>query len=137
VVKQDCAEVTAPISEMQVSMLLLAALLVALAILASLLTASSLVRPLRQLKTATDRISKGDLDVEIDIRSRDEIGDLADSFERMVAAIKFFRHHSRREEEELAAEEAAEAAAEAEAEAKAKADAKADADADAEPGSRE
>jgi hypothetical protein len=33
--------------------------------------------------------------VSLDIRSKDEIGELADSFERMVAAVKFFREQSR------------------------------------------
>jgi nitrogen fixation/metabolism regulation signal transduction histidine kinase len=62
--------------------------------------ARAFVAPLRQLQAATERISRGDLDVSVDIRSRDEIGDLADSFERMVAAIKFFREHARHDEED-------------------------------------
>ena len=58
-----------------------------------------MVRPLRELKDATERISKGDLDVKLAIRSRDEIGELADSFERMIAAIKFFREEKTEEDE--------------------------------------
>jgi hypothetical protein len=33
------------------------------------------------------------------------MGDLADSFERMIAAIKFFRAHSRGDDEDLSGEE--------------------------------
>jgi nitrogen fixation/metabolism regulation signal transduction histidine kinase len=58
------------------------------------LAAEALVRPLRHLKYAAERISRGDLGVELSIRSRDEIGELATSFERMIAAIKFFREQS-------------------------------------------
>jgi methyl-accepting chemotaxis protein len=50
---------------------------------------------LHELKQATDRLSRGDFGVQLNIRSNDEIGDLADSFERMIAAIKFFRERSR------------------------------------------
>ena len=66
----------------------------------SLLASRALVKPLCDLREAADKISRGDFDVQLDIRSRDEVGELADSFDRMVAAIKFFRAHSRREEEE-------------------------------------
>jgi HAMP domain-containing protein len=67
---------------------------------ASVVAAQALVRPLRELKDATDRISRGDFAVALDIRSNDEFGELADSFERMVAAIKFFREHSRSADED-------------------------------------
>jgi HAMP domain-containing protein len=69
----------------------LAAVIILLALIFSALVSKSLVRPLRELKEATEKISKGDLEVKLAIRSRDEVGELADSFERMVAAIKFFR----------------------------------------------
>jgi len=76
----------------------LAAGIILLALICSFIASKTLVRSLRELKEATEKISKGDLDVKLAIRSRDEVGELADSFERMVAAIKFFRDD--REEEE-------------------------------------
>lgn len=54
-------------------------------------SAAALVRPLKQLRNAADRLSRGDLSVQLDIRSKDEIGELANSFERMVAAVRYFR----------------------------------------------
>lgn len=54
-------------------------------------TAAALVRPIKQLRNAADRLSRGDLNVQLDIRSKDEIGELANSFERMVAAVRYFR----------------------------------------------
>lgn len=43
-----------------------------------------LLRPVRTLVTATDRIASGDLSHEIPIESSDELGDLTRSFNRMV-----------------------------------------------------
>src|SRR6202021_1236100 len=43
-----------------------------------------LIRPLRELTLATDRVAKGNLLDRIPIQSRDEIGQLASSFNRMV-----------------------------------------------------
>lgn len=98
VVKMDRAEADAGLDEFRTRLILFASLVLALAALAAQLAAGTLVRPLRTLRQAADRLSKGDFDVELTIHSADEIGALADSFERMVAAIKFFREHSRGEE---------------------------------------
>lgn len=43
-----------------------------------------LLRPVRNLVTATNQIANGDLDQEIPVQSRDELGDLTRSFNRMV-----------------------------------------------------
>lgn len=47
--------------------------------------------PLRQLSDATDMISKGNLDVHIPIVRKDEIGQLANSFNEMGTALKRMR----------------------------------------------
>ena len=48
----------------------------------------SVTVPVRQLVEAADQISTGDLDATMDVSSRDEIGDLADSMERMRVSLK-------------------------------------------------
>jgi HAMP domain-containing protein len=98
--KIDAAEAAAPVAEVRTRVLILTIAVIALAILVSLAIAQTIIAPLRRLKRATERISKGDLDVELGINSRDELGELADSFERMVAAIKFFRERSHEHDEE-------------------------------------
>jgi HAMP domain-containing protein len=105
VTKVDCDEAMGPVHDARRQMLLVAVALGALALLAALLAASAFVRPLRTLQDATDRISRGDVDVQIDIPPGDEMGDLADSFERMVAAIKFFRERSEEDDEEVIPED--------------------------------
>ena len=53
-----------------------------------LLVARGIARPVLDLSRAADRISLGDLDAKIAVRSRDEIGTLAESIERMRTSLK-------------------------------------------------
>lgn len=99
-VKIDCDEARAPVVQAQNRLIFLILAVLIASLVASAFVARALVAPLQKLKTATERISRGDFDVQLGIKSRDEVGELADSFERMIAAIKFFREHSRRAEEE-------------------------------------
>jgi methyl-accepting chemotaxis protein len=47
--------------------------------------------PVEHLKDVAENVSLGNLDIAVRRYSDDEIGDLADSFSRMVIAVKFFR----------------------------------------------
>jgi signal transduction histidine kinase len=58
------------------------------AALLSYLFSRTLSRPLIMLRNATDRVARGDLDYQVIIRSDDEIGQLAGSFNRMVQDLK-------------------------------------------------
>jgi HAMP domain-containing protein len=52
--------------------------------------AGTITRPILHLRNVADSVSTGTMDdVEVNINSKDEIGDLADSFRRMVASIRF------------------------------------------------
>ncbi|MBI1811934.1 MAG: HAMP domain-containing protein [Nitrospirae bacterium] len=53
----------------------------------------SVIRPVRKLKDAAREIEKGNLDVRVDIKSRDEIGELGNAFNSMA--------QTRKHEEEL------------------------------------
>ena len=72
-------------------------LLVAMTVLAfamaaglGLIFARAITQPIAHLRDIADRVSTGDLEnVDITVESEDEIGDLAASFRRMVASIKF------------------------------------------------
>ena len=48
-----------------------------------------ITNPIVQLNDAAEKISTGDMDVNVNVKSDDEIGDLAQSFGRMVASMKF------------------------------------------------
>lgn len=45
-------------------------------------------RPIRALVAATDKIAEGDLETDIPVRAEDELGQLADSYEKMKARIR-------------------------------------------------
>lgn len=72
--------------------LLLGAVVLGLAALGSTLlgyaVALSIARPVRALNRVALRIAEGDLTEEIDVRGRDEIGQLAGSFGRMTARLR-------------------------------------------------
>ena len=54
----------------------------------SILLLKKVLAPLRDLSFATKRISKGDYDTTIEIKSDDEIGQLANDFNNMIKTIK-------------------------------------------------
>jgi HAMP domain-containing protein len=53
-----------------------------------LLFSKTIIRDIRHLNDVANRISTGDMDVDVDVNRKDEIGELADSFGRMVASLK-------------------------------------------------
>ena len=57
-------------------------------ILAAAVLAGKTTRPILELKSIADHISRGQLDTAISFHSNDEIGDLASSLERMRASLK-------------------------------------------------
>ena len=58
-----------------------------LALLLGAVLAQTLTRPLRELTTATKAVAAGDLDQKVPVRSKDELGELADSFNVMSAEL--------------------------------------------------
>ncbi|WP_424357381.1 HAMP domain-containing protein [Methanocella sp. MCL-LM] len=52
---------------------------------------ATIMRDINKLNRQAEKVSKGDMDVVVDVNRRDEVGDLAESFSRMVASIKFER----------------------------------------------
>ncbi|MBV6396096.1 MAG: Signal transduction histidine-protein kinase BaeS [Anaerolineales bacterium] len=59
----------------------------ALALIAGILLARSLTHPLRALTSATEKMARGELDQQVEVKSKDEIGELADSFNRMSREV--------------------------------------------------
>jgi C4-dicarboxylate-specific signal transduction histidine kinase len=58
------------------------------AVLVGTLFARTITVPLTQLSNVADRISLGELDAKIEVRSKDEIGDLAEAVSRMQASLQ-------------------------------------------------
>lgn len=58
-----------------------------LALLLGAVLARTLTRPLRELTTATKAVAAGELEQKVPVRSKDELGELADSFNVMSAEL--------------------------------------------------
>lgn len=58
------------------------------ALLLSFIISRGFSKPIKQLSTAADKLARGDTDIKLSIRKRDEIGDLAQAFDKVVAAIR-------------------------------------------------
>jgi methyl-accepting chemotaxis protein len=62
--------------------------LVGIGIVAILFVSGNITKPLKRLQNTAEAISKGDLNQDTDFRRKDEIGDLANSFGRMLDGLK-------------------------------------------------
>jgi signal transduction histidine kinase len=71
---------------------ILAVVCVLISLAASVLYASRFVRPILQLQSVVERVAGGDLTARAEIRSRDEIEQLADSFNSMADMILYRDH---------------------------------------------
>jgi signal transduction histidine kinase len=60
---------------------------IAIALFLGILLSRTLTRPIRELTAATRAVSEGNLSLEVPVRSRDEMGELAGSFNRMSAEL--------------------------------------------------
>lgn len=72
---------------------IIGALMIALII--SFVMASIVTNPIRTLTDVANRVSKGDIGANVSVTSNDEIGELAESFKRMVNAFRIMDALSR------------------------------------------
>jgi PAS domain S-box-containing protein len=63
--------------------------------------AGMIVRPIAALKRSMGRVEQGDLDVTVHVTRRDEIGDLAIEFQRMIESVRAARDHVQKANNEL------------------------------------
>ena len=87
---------------------------ITLGISATVVLVSLIVKPIRELVSATEKISQGELDSVVEVKSQDEIGGLAVTFNKMTHDLKQYRDGL------VSAKEAAEAASQAKSELLAK-----------------
>jgi methyl-accepting chemotaxis protein len=59
----------------------------------------TMIRDLKKLNKTAEQISEGNTNVSVDIKRKDEIGDLAESFSRMVASLKFMMSEKKQNDE--------------------------------------
>jgi methyl-accepting chemotaxis protein len=88
IVEQNYDEAFAPVKTMQNKIFTIAGVALVLFIILSILIAGSISRPITKLAVAADKVAQGDLTDTIAIKSRDEIGRLAEAFNNMVISLK-------------------------------------------------
>ena len=79
--KQEAEAIRSRVIQVVVAMLFLVGLVIAV-------LSYNLLRPVRRLVAATERIASGDLSQEIPVKSRDELGTLTRSFNSMIVNLR-------------------------------------------------
>jgi HAMP domain-containing protein len=87
-IDQDVSEVFAPVRELILQMLYVMVILFICIILLALFLADIFIKPIEKLREATEHLGAGDLDYKVEIRSEDEMEQLADSLNNMAASLK-------------------------------------------------
>jgi len=81
-------EVYAPLGSLLRRMLVLAAILVPILIAVGFYLSTRVLRPVAPILEAAGEVSAGNIEVELPVGSRDEFGDLAESFNGLVEAMR-------------------------------------------------
>ena len=95
-VQQEKKEAFAALQKARTTALLLFAITIVSIVIIAYFASKAIVRPIRRLTEAANRISVGELSVEIEKVSKDEIGDLADAITRMQDSIRLSIERLRR-----------------------------------------
>ncbi len=86
--EQQIEEIFRPVNKLRDIILLISLVVTMFAILISLFISRRISNPITKLENATMAIGKGKLDVEIEVESNDEVGQLAGSFKRMIENLR-------------------------------------------------
>ncbi|NQU95188.1 MAG: PAS domain S-box protein [Candidatus Omnitrophica bacterium] len=87
-VGQNADEVFAPLNTLMFQLFIVVILAAAILVLASAVFSAAFIKPLIELRNATEKIAKGDLDYHIEVKTGDEIEEFADFFNRMTDELK-------------------------------------------------
>ncbi|MBN1870619.1 MAG: HAMP domain-containing protein [Candidatus Omnitrophica bacterium] len=101
IIQHDASEVFAPAIALRNILIGVSLGVMAAAFLGALLFSRSLSLPITKLEKAAAEISRGRLDVQVNIKSKDEIGFLANAFNRMVGHLKDQRRKVEKRTNEL------------------------------------
>jgi methyl-accepting chemotaxis protein len=82
------SEAHAPLRRHIITLLILLVILVPVVIAAAIVLARRILRPIGPIVTAADDVRQGDLDVLVDVHTRDEFGDLSTKFNGVVATLR-------------------------------------------------
>lgn len=87
-IEYETKEIFVPVAELKNIMLIVSITITMIAVLIGLFVSRTISKPIKKLKNAAIEVSKGKFDATIEIKSEDEIGELANSFNRMTWHLK-------------------------------------------------
>ncbi|MBM3130846.1 MAG: HAMP domain-containing protein [Chloroflexi bacterium] len=87
-IQEPSASAFAPLQNLTTQAIVYVSGIMLIAALLGIALARRIVRPVRELARGTEEIGKGNLDYQIEITSADEIGQLAQSFNRMTRDLR-------------------------------------------------
>ncbi|MDP3296498.1 MAG: diguanylate cyclase [Thermodesulfovibrionia bacterium] len=88
IIEHRTNEIFAPITKLRNHILIILLIVTVVAVVMSFFISTVFAKPIEKLRDATDEISKSHLDIHIETRSNDEIGQLAVSFNKMTENLK-------------------------------------------------
>ncbi|GEM_PF-888038 len=102
--RMDEDEALIPVAQMRNALRLWALAMLGLAALIALYATRAIVNPLLRLASASRKLAGGDMSVQVPVTSKDELGQLSESFNGMVRDIRASSELTRRQAEELRAQ---------------------------------
>ena len=100
-IQRPLADIDAEVGQLRTTIILVTIGAVLLAVLAGWLMSRQIAKPIGQLATASERVAQGDLSTSVDVKSSNEVGVLAHSFNQMIVALKKSRDELQQWGEEL------------------------------------
>ncbi len=101
VIQRPLADIDAEVGQLRTTILWATIAGVFLSVLAGALVARQITKPIQQLASASERVAQGDLSTLVDVKSSNEVGVLAHSFNQMVVSLEKSRDELQQWGEEL------------------------------------
>ena len=95
-IQQDKKEVFAALEDLQMFVYILLGSTIVVVLIIAWLSARTIVLPISKLTVAADKMSLGDLNVDLAVKSKDEIGLLAQSIGRMQTSLRLAMNRLRK-----------------------------------------
>ena len=89
------------IADIRKGVMVLTSIVVVFGIILSIFLVRIIVQPIKQLSIGTRKLASGDLNYHVNVKSNDEIGELADSFNLMASDIRKHVREQNKEKEDL------------------------------------
>ncbi len=100
-IQRPLADIDAEVGQLRATILWVTIASVLLAVAAGWLMSRQIAKPIGQLASASERVAQGDLSTPVDVKSSNEVGVLAHSFNQMIVSLKKSRDELQQWGEEL------------------------------------